>query len=325
MIRQTSLKLASIISIFLIGCQSTNTQPPEWYHATQTTNDSYIYAVGQGRSLEMAKQSALSQISAQLWTEINSQFSSRDVFRTNGADETESGFVDSKINSKTATVTFADIEYIQTEKNDIAYFVQAKVSRDKIVQQLNSDIVLADRNAQQVLEKLTHQDSLLWWLKNKDKKDVQNTINARKAMLVALGVETTPNASSVNKMVNKIDEIQSGIVVQLSFKGSAKQSAQLLADKLSQQTIKTSLKRTPSATHTLSLKTELRQNKVGEAFISTQFTRLELTPKRGATLGSNEIISTGSSYSSYKISREGAERNFIDLVDEQGVWNALGL
>ena len=118
----------------------------------------------------------------------------------------------------------------------------------------------------------------------------------------------------------EISQIQSELVVRLVVNKSEKKAADLLADKFSGQRINTTFKNTSHVTHTLRLHGELRQSKVGDAYISTLIATLKLQGRKGNTLASNEIISTGNSLSNYALSKEGSQRNFAEIIENQGLW-----
>lgn len=322
--KNISRKIIICISIVaLFACQSV--AEPDWYNTPTTNDPEYIVANGQGRNLIQAKKSALNQINSQLWMQINSSFESREVIRSSHSDFSSNQFLDNKINSKTATVTFTGINYTKIEKNDIAYFVEARVSKASIIEQLIEDIKNSNHKAQSLLAKLQYQDSLIWWLESRDFSSEVDKLLVRQAMLKSLSVDHIPPATQVDKLVRKISEVHSSILIYLIPSRNNIKSAQLLADQLSSQRIKTTFRNTDSVSQTLNLKTDLRQSIIGDAYISTQITTIKLQGKNGNTLASNEIISTGNSLSNYLLSKEGAERNFNTIINDQGLWESLGL
>ncbi|MEZ8145171.1 LPP20 family lipoprotein [Enterovibrio norvegicus] len=124
--------------VLFSGCQSTT--PPDWYAVEQVNHPEYVYAVGEGRSLNLAKKSALSGVNSQLWTQVDSTFSMNDVYKRINDDSTSYETTSNKINAKSAQVTLTGVEYVQSEKNDVAYYAQARVGRDNIKSQLSSEI-----------------------------------------------------------------------------------------------------------------------------------------------------------------------------------------
>lgn len=315
--------ILGLCSLALFACQSTT--PPDWYSAPPTNDPDYLTAVGQGLNLTQAKQSALSQINAQLWTQIDSSFVSRDTVLSRNQSEHTSSLVDNHINSKTANVTLTGIDYPQVAKNDIGYYVQAKVSRATVIRQLRSDIEQSNRSAQAILAQRQHQDALMWWLTNRNLSSEAQAVAVRQAMLRALGENHIPQAQSVDTLLRALSETRSALVIRIAAGRKDHKSAQLLAEQFSKQQLQTTFKRTSATTHVLKLTTELRQSTVGQAYISTQFTTLKLQGRNGSILASNEIISSGNSLTNYTFSKEGAERNFAETVSAQGLWNSLGI
>lgn len=315
--------ILGLCSLALFACQSAT--PPDWYSAPPTNDPDYLTAVGQGLNLTQAKQSALSQINAQLWTQIDSSFVSRDTVLSRNQSEHASSLVDNHINSKTANVTLTGIDYPQVAKNDIGYYVQAKVSRATVIRQLRSDIEQSNRSAQAILAQRQHQDALLWWLTNRNLSSEAQAVAVRQAMLRALGENHIPQAQSVDTLLRALSETRSALVIRIAAGHKDHKSAQLLAEQFSKQQLQTTFKRTSATTHVLKLTTELRQSTVGQAYISTQFTTLKLQGRNGSILASNEIISSGNSLTNYTFSKEGAERNFAEAVSAQGLWNSLGI
>lgn len=323
MLSMNKIILVCSLSFTLLACQSTSA--PDWYNAPPTNDPAYLVSVGQGRSLDQAKKSALSQINAQLWTQIDSTFASRDVYQTQNANSSSSSLVDNKINSKTATVTFTDIEYPLVDKNDIGYYVQAKVKRESVINQLQTDIRQTNTRAEQQIAKFQHQDQLIWWLENRELTNQAELISVRQAMLQSMNVADIPAAPSVTALISKIAEVQSHLVIRFIHSSSDQKSAQLLADQFSTERLKTTAKNSSQVTHILRMDTELRQSRVGNAYVSTQLTTLKLQGRKGNTLASNEIISSGNSLSNYALSKEGAQRHFSEIVGNQGLWNSLGI
>ncbi len=313
----------ALLSLTLAACQST--APPDWYTEIPTNDSQYFTAVGKGRSLQQAKKEALSQINSQLWTQIDSTYASRDVFQTQNDASSSHSYIDNKINSKTTSVTFNDIEYTKVEQNDLGYFVEARVERPTVIQQLKSDIKNSDHKAELQLAELKHQDSLTWWLNNRESAQQADFVAIRQAMLKSLKQDDIPLAPSVTQLVKSITEVKSNLLVRFISQSSNRKAAELLQNQFGDQGIQTTTKATSRVTHTLRLSSELRQNKVGQTFVATDLMTLNLQGRKGNTLASSEIISSGNSLTNYAFAKEGAQRHFAEIVANQGLWESLGI
>ena len=313
------------LALVLSACQSTT--PPSWYSTPQETNSDYIQAVGQGRTLNSAKQSALSQINSELWTQVDSSFSMREVAKSFNDKSNNYSIVDNNINSKTANVTFTGIEYTKNDKNDIAYFVQARIKKQTVIQQLKTDIRNTNEQAKIQLDALTHQDPLIWWMENKNANEYRDSVIVRMAMLSALtSGQALPSAPSVKTLLEKKSTMQSRMLIRIVRSYHDKKSAEFLARALNEQGISTTMGANSRATHTLKMTSEFRRAFMASSYISTKVTTLSLTNNQNRhVIATQEIISTGNSMSGYDLANEGSERNFSDIINEKGIWSALGL
>ncbi|ABZ77356.1 hypothetical protein Shal_2804 [Shewanella halifaxensis HAW-EB4] len=312
-----------LLSALTIACQSTKV--PEWYNLPLPNNSDYISAVGEGRSLEQAKKSALSNINAALWTQVNSSFSMNDTHRSINDKNYSNAYVNNAINTKTANIAFSGVEYINIANNDTHFYAQAQIKKSNIISQLTSDLRNINQKAEAQLDKLAHQDALQWWLTNKDSAAFNDYTRVRLAMLSSLSPAHGIDAQSLDKLNSLSAKVKSNILIHIQTSKSDKKMAQIIADKLSNEGIKTTMHNTSASTHNLKLVSDLRQSIMAEAYISTKITALQLKDRNNNTISSSEIISTGNSLSNYQISKEGAERHFSTLVDERGLWPALGL
>ncbi|WP_407333999.1 LPP20 family lipoprotein [Enterovibrio sp. 27052020O] len=314
---------AALLPLIIAGCQSTT--PPDWY-VVETVNDpSYIYSVGEGRSLNLAKKSALSQINEQLWTQVDSSFTKDEQFRQLNSSSLSFENVKNTVTAKSAQLTLIGTEYLRSEHNDIAYYVQARVKRDNVKSQIESELNQIESNAKAQLKNLSHQDTLTWWLENNDLEDELSDLYVRIGILSTMNEKDAGDITYLPKLVAKVDQVKSGIVVYIKPDANDRKSAAFLAEKFGAVGINTTTTMTRTVSHVLSMNSDYRKNKVGDAFITTKVTELSLQNNKGQTLSTSEVISTGNSVSNFKLSHEGAERHFSEQIEEKGIWQSLGL
>ncbi|WP_394209183.1 LPP20 family lipoprotein [Enterovibrio calviensis] len=314
---------AALLPMIIAGCQSTT--PPDWYIVETVNDPSYIYSVGEGRSLKLAKKSALSQINEQLWTQVDSSFTKDDRFRQINDSSLSYENVKSTVNAKSAQLTLIGTEYLRSEQNDIAYYVQARVKRDNVKNQIESELNQIESNAEAQLKNLSHQDTLTWWLVNNDLEDELSELYVRIGILSTMNEKGANEIIHLPKLVATVDQVKSSIFVYIKPDANDKKSAAFVAEKFSAVGINTTTKMNQSVSHILTMNSDYRKNKVGDAFITTKVTELSLKNKKGQTLSTSEVISTGNSVSNFKFSHEGAERHFSAQIEEKGIWPSLGL
>ncbi|OEE57681.1 hypothetical protein A1OK_17120 [Enterovibrio norvegicus FF-454] len=314
---------AALLPMIIVGCQSTT--PPDWYIVETVNDPSYIYSVGEGRSLNLAKKSALSQINEQLWTQVDSSFTKDDRFRQINDSSLSYENVKSTVNAKSAQLTLIGTEYLRSEQNDIAYYVQARVKRDNVKSQIESELSQIESNAEAQLKNLSHQDTLTWWLENNDLEDELSELYVRIGILSTMNENGANEITYLPKLVATVDQVKSSIFVYIKPDANDKKSAAFVAEKFSAVCINTTTKMSQSVSHILTMNSDYRKNKVGDAFITTKVTELSLKNNKGQTLSTSEVISTGNSVSNFKFSHEGAERHFSAQIEEKGIWPSLGL
>ncbi|WP_215404942.1 LPP20 family lipoprotein [Vibrio gigantis] len=312
-----------LISMLIIsGCQSTK---PEWYSNPKFDNDEYIYAVAQARTLSHAKKIAVNNINEKLWTQVESSFYMRDTVRETNGSGFSNSLVDNKVNTKTESLTLNGIEYLQMEENDLGAFVEVKIKKNLVTQQLIREIEGINRKAQREIAALKHEDKLLWWLDNRTAYQIQHDASVRIAMLAPLKPNYQADVSSIEKLVVMHEIVSSKINIRLSSDRESSKAVQLLGNQISEFNIATSTSKKENQTHILKVDSERRRNKVGDAFISTLVSNIKVVNMNSKTISRSEIISTGNSVTNYKYADEGAARHLDEQVKEQGVWTALGL
>jgi len=315
--------LCMIISLlFIAGCQATK---PQWYSKPQADTNEYIYAVAQARTLSSAKKSALNNINEKLWTQVESSFYLRETARETNQTAISNSLVDNKVNTKTESLTLSGVEYVSMEENDLGAFVEVKVKKSLVIQQLTREINEINHKSVTELAALEHEDKLLWWLDNRDADQMLHDVSVRIAMLTPLIPEYKADIRSVQTLVETHQKLSSQINIRLAYDKESKKATQLLGNQLSKFNIATSTSKKNNQTHVLRVESERRRNKVAGAFISTLVSSVKITNIKAKTISRSEIISTGNSVTSYQYADEGAARHFNEQIEEKGIWTALGL
>ncbi|MEZ8446227.1 hypothetical protein AB6C93_10205 [Vibrio splendidus] len=317
-----SIFITLLTLIVLSGCQSTK---PEWYLKPQSDSDEYIYAVAQARTLSHAKKIAVNNVNEKLWTQVESSFYMRDTVRETNGSGFSSSLIDNKVNTKTESLTLNGIEYVQMEENEIGAFVEVKIKKSLVIQQLIREIKDLNRKSQIEISALDHEDKLLWWLDNRNVYQIQHEASVRIAMLSPLKPGYQGDISSIEKLAITHQKLGSQINIRLSSDRESIKAIELLGNQLSEFNILTSTSKNKNQSHVLKVDSERRRNKVGDAYISTLVSNVEIINNESKTVSRSEIISTGNSVTNYKYADEGAARHFDEQIKEKGIWIALGL
>lgn len=249
----------------------------------------------------------------------------RDTVRETNGNGFSNSLVDNKVNTKTESLTLNGIEYVQMEENDLGAFVEVRVKRSLVTQQLIREINDLNRKSEIELDALAHEDKLLWWLDNRSVYKTEHDASVRIAMLSSLKPSYKPDISSIEELTIVHQKLSSQINIRLSSDRESRKAIELLGNQLSEFNIATSTSKNKNQTHVLKVESERRRNKVGDAYISTLVSNIKIVNNKSKTVSRSEIISTGNSVTSYKYADEGAARHFDKQIKKKGIWTALGL
>ncbi len=266
----------------MMGCQSTTR--PDWYSNIAGNDIDYIYAVGDGRSLSSAKKSALSQINEQLWTQVSSSSAYIEQFKQVNDNQFSHQSADNRINTQSAEMIFTGIEFLQSAQDDAGFFVQARIKRENIKNQLKADLAAIEVRAQMILQQKAHQDLLIWWLANRTVDHLFRQYQVKVGVLSALDVTPVNKMTYLPQLATEVEKVRSSLLIRIVSDHRDRISIGVLQKQLALEGIATIEQTKPQITHTIIMKSNYRQSIVGDAFITTKFTDLITNNKNGKTL-----------------------------------------
>jgi hypothetical protein len=127
-------------SLFLLhGCASTNNNnnnnmmPPDWVLNPAQDNTDYIYGVGEGSTLQKAKQQAIRGIASKFSTKVKSESESRQRQTINNGQEKYNESFSQKVNTEVKDIEFTQVEQKKAEKVDRLYYVQVAIPRKAFI------------------------------------------------------------------------------------------------------------------------------------------------------------------------------------------------
>lgn len=321
-----NLKLSAIFLglTLVVACQSTS-KTPDWYLAPIVTNSAELVAVGQGGSLDKAKQKAMSALNQQLWTEVKSSGQSRNIANSINGKEHYQQLNDFSVNTKTSAVILNGVTFSKAQQAGDTFYVEAKVAKDNIKAQLMADIKNYNELAQFELDTLAQTDPLVWWLRNLDVSELESNMDSRLSMLSALSsTEKTPN-NLIPKLKAKVSEVHSSIKVMIAANPQDSWMKKSITAYLTQYKVQVVDGAKSHFSHQLILDTDWRKSHISDMYISTVQVNLVLKDRHNLVVASNEIIANANSVTSFERANEGASRHFSAELKEQNFWKALGL
>lgn len=112
-----------------------STNYPQWYLSSDE-DDKYIYGVGDGENLNQAKTMALNDISSKVSVRIDSAVS----VEQSQFDEKQSSKASAKIDLSTLEIQLDSVEYVMQEQIDGRFYIKARISKEKLIAQINGEI-----------------------------------------------------------------------------------------------------------------------------------------------------------------------------------------
>ena len=109
---------------------------PAWYLNPKKSNGLYLYGVGEGSSLQIAKKSALNDIASKLRTDI----SSTTTTTTTASNDYASNSLKQNITAKVQNVSFNNYDTSQTAVVSGRIYVEITVDKEKIIDEKEREI-----------------------------------------------------------------------------------------------------------------------------------------------------------------------------------------
>jgi len=188
--------ISLLVFISFIGCFS-KPQPPSWAVNIPQDNTKYFYASAQAFTKEGAIKQALNDIASRLNVSVSSNLLiNKGIFKDKAYNE-----ISQQINTKVSKIHFNNYKVIKSKQIDNQVYVLVQVDKNKLKEQLRSDIKL----------KLTKISNLLTNIPYPLQK-IQNSYKAIKLikqtkrtilMLQTLGADTSKYVEKLAKLAQK--------------------------------------------------------------------------------------------------------------------------
>lgn len=122
-------------SLFFIACSGSSVAYPNWYLDSSTDNK-YLYGVGEAENLTSAKLAALNDMASKISLNIQSNLN----IRKEQIDSKVSSSFNNDIGINVNDIELDSVEYPLIEEVEGLFFVQARLLKSKVINKLNSDI-----------------------------------------------------------------------------------------------------------------------------------------------------------------------------------------
>ncbi len=229
--------ILSIISIIFIGCGKQQTNIPNWYLNSPNNTTEVIYGVGEGYSINEAKNSALSEMSSRLIVSVGSSINTKTTSSSSGTytkDTTKDVIVEAqKIKFHNAvvekTTNIDNIIYIIMKVDRVALFTEKK--KEFLADNKQIDIKYKRLKSKSILEQIfALRDMQPSILKIKNKATVLYATNN--------SFNYTKYTSKYDDYLAQTDKLKSNITIAVSSNNKNNFFADIISEELNNNNYK---------------------------------------------------------------------------------------
>lgn len=307
--------LSALLGLTLLGCADHFHPLPKWWTHTPTNSAQWLYGIGEGPSLEEAKQQALASIAGQLETSLSAKLSVR-TQETNAAFDQ---YADRNIRTTVADVNFSHFQVIEKDIDEYKQHVRVLVKLDRQAlattwQQQYDKLATQVTNAE---KSQPNQSVFDWWRKTREQLEPAaraDSIAMQRALLL-----DTPQPSQL--LIHLRQTIKS-IPMTVKIVGDNDAINRRIIDLLDKKDLRAGSCRHCSLTIRYHTKTNY------EVIYSQQVATMQffgqLVDSRGVVSESHWRIQ-GVSISQRHVAFQAASALAADKIQQQGLWKSFGL
>lgn len=170
----TFLKLL-VVSVLLVGSICAHAELPEWV-LFPPSNDTELFAIGEGNTLQLANDVALSNILGQLRTRVSGGFSQRQSLVNDAFAE----YINQSVSSSIESLPISQYKKLKNHQEGSAFYSLVSVEKLQLAETFRSELTSNFYQMSKTLrEQATVASKLEWWVQNKSNLLEQFATNVR--------------------------------------------------------------------------------------------------------------------------------------------------
>jgi len=321
--------LLTISLIFLSACASSNKTDgaiPDWYISSPNNNNSYLYGVGQGYSLENATKSALENAASKLMVTISSTSSLLiEESRTDVNEEMRK-----QISQNIEKINFTGFEVEKSKKITNQYYILIKIPKTKFVKQQEEGLLA-------LKTKISNLDKNSLNTNPIKRRNALTTINSLTKELeikarILNGAGVKSNLDEILKLNtnyhNQLDKFSNEIEFYLTKNGNSynQKARQIVKNALNKEKITVTNKVNSRNKNQIILRIDIKS--FSKEVYGNYMTRLDINFNNIAqnkTIASKSIQVTGGSVISKKQSAMAALKNLEEKIKADNILKTIGI
>jgi len=316
-----------LVAFFFIGCGGTAKPEvisyPSWYLNPPQNTSSYLYGVGEGSSITLAKASALSSVSESLSLTVSSELKkSEQSIRDNGVESTYTS-VATSLRAEAKEMEFSDYSIVQNQQIGTKIILVVKVSRQRLFtdQKAKLELYSSALKAQvkSISKNATFKQAYLYQ---------ERAVKQHKLKSLALLTQTINPSFEINPYILQSREVGNASQnalnkIRVIIKGSAEGMVYIDAVKegLNKAGIET-------VTHNANAELYIKNSFQTDTLYGFKIAKATLTlsiKQNKKTISSNTIILSGKSQYSYEKAKSNSAQLLRNKIKQDSIFTILGV
>jgi len=310
-----------VITLLLTSCASSSNSLPDWVTNTQPDTTSKLYGIGEGRSVEQAKKSALLDIAAKIEIHVQSQSSSNSVLRNGEFNES----FKQQINTQVSEIKLSNHQVEKVDDFNGRFYALVSLSRTELIKNQKITFNRLNKNIDNILAKAANDHIKKLVAYNKAR------VLAEQATSTAIIISSLDKSFVATPYLNKFENIKQAeknlvsktyfhVKTTRQFSSTKKLIENALAENGFQFTEKS------QANAIIQISGEIKEKYLFNTYNIRAKVIAQLKSLDNYILGGQEYDAIGSSFSSAKEARNDAFYKLISGIDSrQKVYQFLGL
>jgi len=320
--------LTLLIAFILVGCGGDTPKPeavvyPSWYLNPPHNDGSFLYGVGEGNDINVAKASALSFIAESLSLTVSSELKKSDSSsRYNGNENTYSSVV-SSLKTQAKEMEFSEYQIIKNEQVGSKIILLVKVSRHKLFEDQKAKLELFSNDLKAEKKSISKYPILKQALLYKQRAQKQHTLKSLALLgkTINSGFDTSAYIHQAAEVADASQDALNTVKISITASRQAEIFVEAIKEGLNNAGIKTGSKNSNTQLH---LENAFQLDEIYGFKIAKS--RLSLSTKeKNKTIATNALVLSGKSRYDYNKAKLSANTVLRQKIKEEGIFSILGV
>jgi len=319
----------AIITVLLFAACGGSKEPqvisyPSWYLNPPSNNGASLYGVGDGRTIDEAKTSALNAIAASLSTTVSSEFKKSESTQSFNGDENAYRSALNTIKAQVKEMEFNDYQVIRNQVSSGKVLVLVEVSRARLFQNQKEKL---DRYSQELAREeknIARQSPLKKAFLYSEQ--LMKTQKLQSMALLSKTINSDFDTSPYLKQAADFKQAQRDTINSTKVHVSADTQGRLFIDTLKEGLNKAGFKTVPAKAETnIHIKNNFQLDEIYGFKIAKATLSFSTNDAKHKTIATRSITVSGKSRYDYDKAKANAAQALARKIDKEGIYTLLGI